>query len=363
MAKMIDPWGKDEIKDYDKIVKDLGLGRFEKFVPKLKELPLFMKRGLVYGERDFNKVYDAIKGKKKFAMLTGLMPSGKFHFGHMMLAREMIFYQKMGADCYIVVADIESYLTRGMPLEKAREIAIEEYILNYIALGLKPKNCKIYFQSGCTPDYYKLSKMISRYTTLNEMKDIYGELDTGKIVSVFTQIADILYPQLKENGGAKATIVPVGFDQLPHINLCRDIASKLKEFKFILPSATFHKFVPGLKGGKMSSSDPSSYIALSDSPKIAEEKIKKHAFSGGRVSLKEHREKGGNPDIDISFQYLRLFFEKDDKKLKKLYDEYKGGKLLTGELKNILIEKMGKFLEEHQKRREKARKELDKFLK
>ena len=53
MAKMIDPWGKDEIKDYDKIVKDLGLGRFEKFVPKLKELPLFMKRGLVYGERDF----------------------------------------------------------------------------------------------------------------------------------------------------------------------------------------------------------------------------------------------------------------------------------------------------------------------
>ena len=205
--------------------------------------------------------------------------------------------------------------------------------------------------------------MVSKYTTLNEMKSIYGEINTGKMVSIFTQVADILYPQLKENGGPKPVIVPVGFDQLGHINITRDITSKLKEFKFILPSGTFHKFVPGLKGGKMSSSDPTSYIALSDTPKEAAKKIRKHAFSGGKDTIEEHRKHGGNPNIDISFQYLKLFFEDDDKKIKKIYNDYKSGKLLSGELKNILIEKMSKFLKEHQKKREKAKKILPKFLK
>ena len=75
-------------------------------------------------------------------------------------------------------------------------------------------------------------------------------------------------------------------------------------------------------------------------------KIKRYAFSGGRETIKEHREKGGNPDVDVSYQYLRMFFEPDDKKLKQIYDDYKSGKLLTGELKEILIEKINSFLKE-----------------
>ncbi|MFH1978208.1 MAG: tryptophan--tRNA ligase, partial [Candidatus Aenigmatarchaeota archaeon] len=92
-------------------------------------------------------------------------------------------------------------------------------------------------------------------------------------------------------------------------------------------------------------------------------KINKHAFSGGRETVKEHREKGGNPDVDISYQMLYFMFEEDDKKIKKIHDEYKSGKLLTGELKQILIEKMTKFLEKHQDQREKARDKVDQFLK
>jgi len=59
---------------------------------------------------------------------------------------------------------------------------------------------------------------------------------------------------------------------------------------------------------------------------------------------------------------LRIFFEPDDNKLKQIYDDYKSGKLLTGELKAILIEKINEFLKGHQERREKARGQLDKFL-
>jgi len=64
----------------------------------------------------------------------------------------------------------------------------------------------------------------------------------------------------------------------------------------------------------------------------------------------------------VSFQYLRIFFEPDDNKLKQIYDDYKSGKMLTGELKSILIEKINEFLSVHQEKREKAKDQLSKFL-
>jgi len=78
--------------------------------------------------------------------------------------------------------------------------------------------------------------------------------------------------------------------------------------------------------------------------------------------LKEHKEKGGNPDIDVSYQYLKMFFEENDNKLKRIHDDYKSGALLTSELKQILIDKMNKFLEEHQDKREKAKDKVDDFI-
>ena len=157
-------------------------------------------------------------------------------------------------------------------------------------------------------------------------------------------------------------LIPVGADQDPHLRLGRDASQRYKEYNFIQLSSTYHKFLPGLGGGKMSSSDPISYIALTDTPEDAAHKIKKYAFSGGQATLEEHRKKGGNPDVDVSFQMLRYGLEPDDKKLERIYEEYKSGKLLTGELKSITIEKITNFLKEHQKKREKAKSVIDKFL-
>ena len=79
-------------------------------------------------------------------------------------------------------------------------------------------------------------------------------------------------------------------------------------------------------------------------------------FQEDKIDIEKHRELGGNPDIDVSFQYLRIFFEPDDEKLKKIYEDYKSGKMLTGELKAILIEKINSFLKIHQQKREEAKK-------
>lgn len=96
--------------------------------------------------------------------------------------------------------------------------------------------------------------------------------------------------------------------------------------------------------------------------RTVEKKINKYAFSGGRDTLEEHRKLGGNPDVDICFQYLRMLLEEDDNKVDKIYKDYKSGKLLSGELKKITIEKINSFLAEHQKKREAAKKVVDKFL-
>jgi tryptophanyl-tRNA synthetase len=122
--------------------------------------------------------------------------------------------------------------------------------------------------------------------------------------------------------------------------------------------------IPALEGpgGKMSASDENGTVYTTDAPNVVKKKINKYAFSGGRPDIEEHRRLGGNPDIDVSYQYLRIFFEPDDNKLRSIYEDYKSGKLLSGELKAILIEKINMFLAVHQEKRENAREKIDQFL-
>jgi tryptophanyl-tRNA synthetase len=369
MAKemKVTPWEVSGEIDYNKLIKEFGLSPMKE-LPEIFSKNVLFRRKIVFAHRDIQRILEAAKQKKPFAMMTGLMPTGKFHIGHMLLANQMIFWQNLGAKIYIAVADLEAYNARGQSLEESRKNAVEQYILNYIALGLKPENCDIYFQSSRSNDakksnaFYSLQNVLAKHATFNEFKAVYGEITPGKMVSALLQAADMLHPQLKEFEGPLPTLIPVGVDQDPHIRLARDISQRFKEYKFIQLSSTYHIFAPGLKGGKMSSSDPNSFIALTDSAKEVEEKIKKHAFSGGQPTLELQRKKGGNPDIDVSYQYLRMLFEPDDKKLEKIYNDYKSGKLLTGELKQILIDKVNAFLKEHQKKREAAKSQIGKFL-
>lgn len=365
----VTPWEVSGEINYEKLIKEFGVSSLRQ-LPDIFEKNILFRRKIVFAHRDIQRILEAIKNKKKFVMMTGLMPTGKFHIGHMILAQQMIFYQKLGAKIYIAVADLESYNARGQNIEESRKIAIEQYITNYIALGLKPENCEIYFQSERDNKnakkanaYYRLQNLLARYATFNEFKAVYGEISPGKMVSALLQASDMLHPQLPEfEGKSTPILIPVGIDQDPHIRLARDISRRIKDFNFVQLSSTYHLFMPGLSGEKMSSSDSNSFIALTDSPKEVERKIKKYAFSGGQDTIEEHRKKGGNPDVDVSFQYLKFFFEPDDKKLQKIYDDYKSGKMLTSELKEILIKKINIFLKEHQKKRELAKKQINKFL-
>lgn len=352
--EVFNPWEVKGDVDYKKLVKEFGI------VP-LKELPkvftddILFRRKFVFAARDIGKIMAQMKDKKSFCVMTGLMPTGKFHIGHALVLRQALFYQKLGAKVYIAVADIESYNARNQSLEDSKKIAIEEYLANYVAMGLDLSKTEVYFQSDRSKNstksnaYYRLQNIFARHSTFNEVNGVYGEISPGKLMAALLQASDMYHPQLKEfEGKPIPTVIPVGVDQDPHIRLARDIARRFNN-KFIPISSSYHFFLPGLKGGKMSASDPNSFIAFTDTPNQVKNKINKYAFSGGQKTVEEHKRLGGNPDTDVSFRYLRLF-EEDDSKLSEIYEKYKSGEMLTGELKKYAIEKINSYLKPIQKK-------------
>ncbi len=362
---MIDPWGSSII-DYDKLTQQFGIKAFGDVVGEIEDPSKLMKRGIIFGQRDYKKITDALKNGDDFATMTGMMPSGKMHIGHKMVVDQLKWYQQKGSDIFLSIADMEAYAARGISSVKSRELALEEYIINYIALGLdvEADNFHIYLQSQ-NDDVKDLAYTIGRKVTFSQMRSIYGFDNSTNVAHIYTpllQVADILHPQLEKYGGPKSVIVPVGPDQDPHIRLTRDLASKFNdEYGFIEPSATFHRFMTGLTGDKMSSSDPKSAIYLTDSIKDATKKAKS-AKTGGRESLKEQKELGGEPDKCSIYELLVYHLVDSDDELKDLKQRCLAGEVLCGECKNCAAELLADMLEDVHSKTDEARKIAEKLL-
>lgn len=353
----IDPWGDVEVGEYREKMDKFGIEPIEEIQDRMPD-HRFVSRGIIFGHRGMEEFLDAKSDGEDVAMMTGLMPSGIFHFGHKTVLDQVLMYQEMGAEITLCAADIEAYTTRDMSMEEARELVIEEYLTNYVALGLDLDNVDFYFQSEGGSDYHTKSKQFSRYLTQNEVEATYGSSKPSKIASALTQFSDILKPQFDS---PKPTVVPVGIDQDPHIRLTRDVASKYREQDFYKPASTYNKFMRGLQGGKMSSSKPKSYIALTDSVEDAKSKIDK-AKTGGRDTLEEHREKGAKVSEDMVFELLAFHLIKDDEELDRIRKEYASGEMLSGELKQIAKDRLEEFLTEHQEKRKKAEPKVKQFI-
>jgi tryptophanyl-tRNA synthetase len=101
---------------------------------------------------------------------------------------------------------------------------------------------------------------------------------------------------------------------------------------------------------KMSASTPTSAIFMTDKPDEIKKKINKYAFSGGRDSTEEHRRLGGNCEVDVPYQYLSIFCF-DDAKLQRIREEYSSGRMLTGQIKQELVDVLTPLVLEHQRAR------------
>jgi tryptophanyl-tRNA synthetase len=359
----VNPWEVTGNVDYERLIKEFGTSHLpENIKKKLSKAHPILRRGIYFSHRDFDKWIESAEKGKRVSILTGRGPSEKMHLGHLVpfLAAKSL-QEQFNCDVFIPISDDEKFFVKeNLTYEQALEFS-RDNIIDLIALGFKPGKTFI-FEDFVYTDIYKYAARVAKRINYSTAKAAFGlkpENNIGWSFYPAMQAAHILFPQFIK--GKHHTLVPIGIDQDPFMRLTRDVAD-YSEFKFEKPSALHAKFIPSLSGGAKMSSSGDSVIFLTDNAKEVERKIKKYAFSGGKDTLEEHRKHGGNPDVDVSFQYLKIFFEPDDKKLAKIEEDYKSGKLLSGELKQLTIDKINAFLKEHQSKREKARKELDKFM-
>lgn len=416
---MIDPWAQTEIDDYSKVMKEFGIERFDpSTLPSEPNPPRLFRKNIVFGQRGFNTILGRIRSGGDFAILSGLMPSGRMHLGHKMVIDQIKYLQNFNPSVFIAVADIEAYATRGMPLKKARTLAIESYVKSYLGLGLNVDKLEIYFQSKRS-DVKDIAYLAGTKVNLSTMKAIYGFNDSTNMAhmhSPLIQAGDILHPQVRL--GPIPVVVPVGVDQDPHIRLCRDLASSFRMFNatvtsdgkvgvfvkvddnvesllskarsalerlgyldfnmvprykalylpgaspsdvpimdealalvekdeggfgFIPPSSTYHRFINGITGEKMSSSKPETAIFLDDEPAEGAKKLKK-AVTGGRDTAEEQREKGGRPDICAVFNTMMYHLVQGDEEIDRIREECLQGTRLCGSCKKEACQYLEEFL-------------------
>lgn len=384
VEQKITPWevegavvdGEAQVLDYDKLIKQFGtkpmtketLARFESVTGQQPHH--FLRKGYFFSERDFNKILDLYEQGKPFFLYTGRGPSNSMHVGHLVPFLFTKWLQEVfDVGLVIELTDDEKFLFKPkLTIEDVKNFA-RENAKDIISCGFKPENTFIFsdleYMNGA---FYENVVRTSRQITTSTAKAVFGFQDSdciGKVHFASIQIATAFpssFPDVLGLPEKTPCLIPCAIDQDPYFRVCRDVAEKLK---FSKPALIHSKFFPALQGSttKMSASDDTSAIFLDDTPKKIAKKINKYAFSGGQTSVEEHRRLGGNPDIDVAFQYLSFFLEDEDK-LKEIYDSYKKGELLSGELKKLAIDEITSFVVKFQKTRATIDKEvLDKYMK
>jgi tryptophanyl-tRNA synthetase len=361
----VTPWEVSGAVDYDKLTKQFGTS---KITPELKErlkhdyggeLHQMLRRDFVFSHRDLDLILKDHEQGKGFFLYTGRGPSKSMHIGHMVpLIFTKWLQDRFKCNLYIEITDDEKFLYRREYEWAEVQKNADENILDIIAAGFDPERTFIFKDSEYVRNVYPILMRTARKITRSTVNAVFGFDDSTNIGMSFYPAYQVV-PTFFER---KRCLIPCAIDQDPYWRIQRDIAEGLGYQK---TAAIHSKFLPPLQGvsGKMSSSaGTETSISLTDDEKTVKTKINKYAFSGGQATVEEHRRLGGNPDIDVPYQWLSILFEPDDAELKRIHDDYKSGKMLTGEMKALLIGKINAFLKQHRERREKARGEKERFM-
>ena len=197
--------------------------------------------------------------------------------------------------------------------------------------------------------------------------DSNGRVDKQRQSEVFTKIVNAIsnlgFSDIVSNPKHGTVNIPSATkgDKLSINMALLRLEREMGGMGLLAPSSTYHRFAVGMTGEKMSSSKPKTTLFLSDDLASVEKKIKK-SFSGGQSTLEEHRRIGGNPDIDVAYQYMMYFFEEDDNYLAEINQGYRSGKILAGEMKQLCIERATDWLSDLKEKRDSTAHEVQRFF-
>ncbi len=296
--------------------------------------------------------------KLKKRILSGMRPTGKLHIGNLVGALESWVELQDTYDNFHLIADWHVLTT--MP-ESSRDIPMNtrEMVADWLSAGLNPQKSPIFRQSR-VPAHAELHLIFSMLVTLNRLirnptvKEQARDLGLEDLMSY----GHIGYPVLQASDILlyKGNVVPVGEDQVPHIEVTREIARRFNNLYgevFPEPEVLLTKYarLPGLDGKRMAKS-LNNAILMSDTPGEISAKLKV-AFTDP-----EKLRKGdpGHPDICLVFTYHQKFNRSETEQINA---DCRSGVLGCVQCKKICAERISKYLEPH---REKRSQITDKYI-
>lgn len=367
----VTPWevtGELEKIDYSKLIEEFGTEPLtEKLLKKMEKrtgpLHFLLRRGVFFSHRDLDWVLNEYEKGNKFFLYTGRGPSGHTHLGHLVpWVLTKWLQDRFGAELWFQMTDDEKFLfsKKGLTLEEANQFAYEN-ALDVIALGFDPKKTFIFSNLDYSKTLYREALKVAKRITFSTARAIFGfthESNIGQIFFTSMQAVPAFLPSVLKKKNIPC-LIPHAIDQDPHFRASRDVMPKIGHHK---PAAIHNIFLPGLgKDGKMSASQPNTAVFTTDKPAQVRKKIM-NSFTGGQGNVADQRKMGGNPEICPLYAYEKFLLEPDDRKLAQIHKDCRSGKLLCGHHKKDVAEKCVKFLENHQKAREAARKKLNQFI-
>ncbi|HEY1601249.1 MAG TPA: tryptophan--tRNA ligase [Pirellulales bacterium] len=279
-------------------------------------------------------------------VLSGIQPTGRFHWGNYFGAiRQYIDLQDSG-EAYYFVANLHA-LTTVRDAATLRQLSLDAAI-DLLALGLDPNRAMLYLQSD-VPEVSELCWLLMTGTPMGLLERCHAykdkkakglPADAGLFTYPVLMAADILIYD--------ADVVPVGEDQVQHIEVCRDIAGSFNHHfgeTFVLPKAKLldgSARVPGTDGEKMSKSYNNT-LELFESPAALRKKIMRITTDSRPV------EEAKEPDGDHLFQLYSLFA--NDAQRTEMAALYRRGGFGYGEVKKALAELAEQFFAEPRARR------------
>ena len=268
---------------------------------------------------------------EKKRILTGDRPTGRLHIGHYFGSlKTRVEMQNSGEyDPYILIADVQALTDNFNNPEKVRK-NVREVALDYLSVGIDPAKTTIYIQS-MIPEVAELTVFYSNLVTIARLqrnptvkteiaqkKDIFGESVTyGFLGYPVSQAADIT--------AFEGNLVPVGEDQLPLIEQCREIVRKFNSIYgevLVEPDAVLSKSkrIKGLDGNEKMGKSLGNAIYLSDS----EEEIRRKVMSAVTDPNRIRKDDLGNPDVCMVSYYHQLFSSEEE--CKAVCEECRAGK-------------------------------------
>ncbi len=281
--------------------------------------------------------------KKKGRILTGHRPTGPRHLGHLLGTLNTWNSLQDTYDCFFLVADLHVLTTDFNHPEQIRSNTIQ-MVIDWMAAGIDPTRSTLVLQSAI-PEHAQLCVLLSMLASVPRLERVPTYKDQVKLLNLVPSLGLLSYPVLQAVDILiyRASHVPVGEDQLPHLELAREIARRFNQLygeTFMEPHEILSSTsrLPGLDNRMMHTSYGNA-IYIQDTPEETTRKVMSMYTDPTRVHASDPGHIEGNP----LFDYLKAFAP-DQVEVEQIASDYRAGKVGDVALKTHLAEIVNLYL-------------------